>query len=268
MVEMLTSMVSVSVRPACCSCREIFPNVDLFRDAFVMCRKSTCFWSSSNCSCDNLSTTPERRCLGDFGPVASCIASWIFFFKAFSATMKSTAVFLLGIPSISSGEENCCRFFTGVPMERVQRDRNSSPCCFEDSPPRKLFGDEPATEKRPTFVRSRSRRSQDLWSPSRTSQPRSRLRPLSRPCLQLRPESSGASWSRHRGPLLVAAVVVRLPVTFRIRTLSCVRICFSPRSFSWSLSEHCNLLRSKDSEAGGFILVLGGFIQVSCVILV
>ena len=152
--------------------------------------------------------------------------------------MKSVVVFLLGIPPFFSGEENCCRFFTSVPMERVPRDG-------------KLFRDEPrqSSGQRPSPpVRSRCRRSQDCWSPSRTSWPRSRRRSLSRPCLQLRPESSAASRSRPRLLLLVSAVVVRLPVTFRIRTLSSVRMCFSPRKFSWSRSEHCNL-RSKDSEA-------------------
>ena len=89
-------------------CREIFQSVDLFRDEFSRAERSTCFWSSSNYSCDNFSTAPERRCLRDFGPVASCIASWIFFFKALLAIVKSMAVFIWGIPPISSGEENCC----------------------------------------------------------------------------------------------------------------------------------------------------------------
>ena len=159
-------------------CREVFQSVDLSRDEFVMCR-----WAPSNCSCDFFSTAPERRCLRDFGPVASCIASWIFFFTAFLKTMKSMTVFSFGIPPISAGEENCCRFCTGVPMERVPGDGNSSPCCFEDSLPPKLFRDEPRQRSGPRsspLVRSRSRRSQDLWSPSRTSWLRSRLRRLSR----------------------------------------------------------------------------------------
>ena len=51
---MLTSMVSVSVGPASCSCVE-----RSFRDEFVMCRMVHLLLELiHNCSCDNFSTAP------------------------------------------------------------------------------------------------------------------------------------------------------------------------------------------------------------------
>ena len=100
MVVMLTSMVSVSVRPASCSCVDRSFKALIFLVMSLSCAEgSTCFWSSSNCSCDNFSTAPERRCLRDFGLVASCVASWIFFSKHFFGNHEVHGRLLSGNPA-------------------------------------------------------------------------------------------------------------------------------------------------------------------------
>ena len=100
MAVMLNSMVSVSVGPTSCSCVERSFKALFFFVMNLQCAEgSTCFWSSSNCSCDNFSTAPEKRCLRDFGPVASCIASWIFFFQNFFGNNVVHGRLIVGNPA-------------------------------------------------------------------------------------------------------------------------------------------------------------------------
>ena len=67
--------VCLSVGPASCSCAERSFRALIFFVTILSCAEgSTCFWSPSYCSFDNFPTAPVRRCLRDFGFVASCVA--------------------------------------------------------------------------------------------------------------------------------------------------------------------------------------------------
>ena len=112
MVAMLTSMVSVSVRPASCRCVERSFKALM---SLSCAEGSTCFWSSSNCSFGNFSTT-VGRCLRDFGPVASCGGP---LFQSMFSNHELPGRLLLVNPANLLWRRELLSLFTSVPVECV-----------------------------------------------------------------------------------------------------------------------------------------------------